>query len=61
MSLDAGDSRCHGRSFFRGDKERMIQKESVSGSYNHGSAFASHSVCFSKHACTIEILLIKCW
>ena len=24
-------------------------------------AFASHSICLSKHACTIEILLIKCW
>ena len=26
-----------------------------------GSAFTSHSVSFPKHACTIEILLIKCW
>ena len=59
MSLDAGDSRCHG--FFDGEKERMTQKASVNGSYNHGLAFTSHSVCFSKHACTIEILLIKCW
>ena len=47
--------------FFDGEKERMIQKASVNGSYNHWLAFASHSVCFSKHACTIEILLIKCW
>ena len=34
---------------------------SVNGSYNDGLAFASHSVCFQKHACTIEILPIKCW
>ena len=47
--------------FFDGGKERMIQKASVNGSYNHGLAFASHSVCFSKHACTIEILPIECW
>ena len=60
MSLDTGDSRCHGRSFSMG-KKRMTQKASVNGSYNHGLAFASHSICFSKHACTIEILLIKCW
>ena len=39
----------------------MTQKASVNVSYNHGLAFASHSVCFSKHACSIEILLIKCW
>ena len=39
----------------------MTQKTSVNCSYNHGLAFASHSVCFSKHAYTIEILLIKCW
>ena len=32
--------------FFDGEKERMTQKASVSGSYNHGLAFASHSVCF---------------
>ena len=47
--------------FFDGEKERMTQKASVNGSYNHGLAFASHSVCFSKHACAIEILLRKCW
>ena len=37
----------------------MAPKASVNGSYNHGLAFASHSVCFSKHACTIEVLLYK--
>ena len=37
----------------------MIQKASVNGSYNHGLAFASHSACFSKHACTFETLLVK--
>ena len=58
MSLDAGDSRCHG-SFFDGEKERMTQKASVNGSYNLGLAFASHSACFSKHACTIENLACK--
>ena len=47
--------------FFDGEKERMTQKASVNGSYNHGLALASHSVCFSKHARAIEILLIKCW
>ena len=47
--------------FFDGEKERMTQKASVNGSYNHGLAFASHTVCFPKHACAIEILLIKCW
>ena len=46
---------------FRGEKERMTQKASVNGSYNHGLAFAFHSVCFSKHACAIEVLLIRCW
>ena len=61
MSLDAGDSRCHGCSFFDGEKEWMTQKASVNCSYDHGLAFASHSVCFSKHACTIEILFVKCW
>ena len=63
MSSDAGDSRCHKPwpFFFHGDKEQMIQKASVNGSYNHGLAFASRSVCFSKHACTVEILLVKCW
>ena len=44
-----------------GEKERMTQKASANGSYSHGLAFVSRSVCFSKHACTIEILLIKCW
>ena len=43
------------------EKERMTQIASINGSYNHGVAFASHSVCFSKHACAIEVLLIKCW
>ena len=43
--------------FIDGEKERMTQKTSVNGSYNHGFAFASHSICFSKHACAIEILL----
>ena len=47
--------------FFDGEKEQMIQEASVNGSYNHELAFASHSVCFSKHACTIEILLVQCW
>ena len=61
MNLDAGDSRCHDRSFNDGEKERMTQLTSVNGSYNHGLAFASHSLCFSKHACAIEVLLIKCW
>ena len=65
MNLDAGDSRCHGRSFasffFAGEKELMTQIASVNGSYYHGLAFASHSVCPSKHAGTIEVLLIKCW
>ena len=61
MNSDASDSRCHGRSFFHGEKEQMIQKASVNGSYNHGLAFASHSVCFSKHTCAIEILFVKCW
>ena len=32
---------------------------SVNGSDNHGLAFASHSVCFSQHACTIEVLLLN--
>ena len=45
MSLEAGDRRCHGRSFFDGAKERMTQKASVSGSHNHGLAV---SVCFSQ-------------
>ena len=60
MSLDAGDSRCRGL-LFRWKKERMTQKAFVNGSYNHRLAFASQSVCLSKHARTIEILLEKCW
>ena len=44
-----------------GEKEQMTQKASVNGSYNHGLAFASNSACFSKHARTIDILLIICW
>ena len=40
MNVDAGDIRCHGR-FFDAEKERMIQKASVNGCYNHGLAFAS--------------------
>ena len=47
--------------FFDGAKEPMTQKAPVNGSYNHGLAFASHSFCLPEHACTIEILLIKCW
>ena len=47
--------------FFDGEKERMTQKASVNGSYNHGLAFASHSVCFLQHAGIIEILLLKYW
>ena len=46
MNLDAGDSRCHGRSFspfFDAEKELVTQIASVNGSYNHGLAFASHS------------------
>ena len=46
---------------FDGEKEQMTQKTSVNGCYNHVLAFASHSVCFSKNACTIEILLMKFW
>ena len=63
MSSDAANSRCQKPwpFFFRGDEEQMIQKASANGSYNHGLAFASHSVCFSKHACNIEIFLVKCW
>ena len=52
MSLDAGDWRqpLPWPFFFDGEKERMTQKASVNGYYNHGLAFASHSVCLSKHA-----------
>ena len=45
--------------FFDGEKERMTQKASVNGSYSHGLAFAFHSIAFSKHACTIQILFTK--
>ena len=47
--------------FFDGEKGRMTQKASINGSHNHGLAFTSRSVCFSKHVRTIEISLIKCW
>ena len=32
--------------FLDGEKERMTQRTSVNGFYNHGLAFASHNLCF---------------
>ena len=44
-------------------RERWAPTERAPGpdTKSAGPRFASHSVCFSKHACPIEVLLIKCW